>query len=178
MPFANTTTTRPWAIRGADGTIVYEGLGLEPPYDAKNTGSATIGRGEACTLEAGADTSLGRWDLTSSDVTFATELVLGVERVDAAADVGFVGVAKENIPALSTGRVAGAGAIIPVKCLVAPTSNVVGNAVIGSATAGSVDSIATAPTKGTVLGEQVILAGVAAGQSGSTTQLVVLICPR
>jgi hypothetical protein len=168
---------KPYAIRDAAGNAIYESAALASNVlDVYNSGAATIGRGEALTFDIAS--VMARWDyaVTGADTIPATELKGA--RVDAAADVGFLGVALENIPVAVVGRVAGTGSITAVKCLSTLTSNVVGNAVIGSATAGSVDSIATAPVKGTVLGEQLQQAGTGANQTGSATQLLALIAQR
>ncbi len=169
---------RPYAIRDAGGLVVYESAAyVLSALDVVNSGAAAIGRGEAVYLDQ-AGSIFPRWDYSTAGTDTIPLTVIKGKRVDAAANVCFLGVALENIPIAASGSVAGPGSISAVKCLSGPTSDVVGNAVIGSATAGSVDMIATAPTKGTVLGEQMVVAGTGAGESGSATQTVVLIGPR
>lgn len=194
MPRASVLNARPYAIRGNDGTVVYQDMGMDPPYGVVNTGALTINRGEAVYLDVvvsgGLFTgglNLGRWDLTSADVTFATELKLSGKRVDAAANKSLIGVALQDIPVSSVasglvgpGNLAGPGWIVPVKCLTVASlsSNVQGNFVEGSATAGSVDALAATGGVGRTLGKVLVIAGLPTGStpgSGSLTQLVAMV---
>lgn len=178
---------RPLLIRDAAGNYIFEHAAFAwLVEDVKNTGSAAIGRGEAVTLDQ-ADSVLPRWDYSTlgTDVNFAgvqvaggttnSPCVLGGERVDSATDKCFIGVAMENIAVGVTGHVCVAG-ITAVKCLASLTSGVLGNPVIGSATAGSVDAVTTnPPAVGLKLGNIYVLNGTSAAQMGSTTQLAVKI---
>lgn len=173
--------TRPYAIRGADNLVRYESaafaLGVLDFTSAET--STVIARGGAVTIVL-ASSVWPRWDYSTAGTDTITDCLIAGENVDSATDVGFLGVALENVAAGAQGRLAGAGSITAVTCLTAAslTSNVQGNHVIGSSTEGSVDAATTSSTAGRSLGYMQTVVGTSAGQSGSLTQAIVLVSPH
>lgn len=170
---------RQYLVRAADGTAYWDGLlrAGEIMEVINNEASLTLGFGEACREDAGSTGSTWpRWDLAaSSEPVKKEERVL---RISAATNVFLRGVAIENIPSKQQGRVAGTGSLVAVKCINPPTSNIVGSAITGSATAGSVDTVLNGPAAaGICLGLVAKPSGVGAGQIGSTTQLGAFVSP-
>lgn len=171
---------RSWTFFDASGNKYWSGVLVTGQtrmiYNAE--ASATIAAGEAVIASA-ATSSWPHWDrAATSDPVKAQQS--GV-RVAAAASVGFLGVALENIPAGKTGRVGGRGYHVTAKCLTAAslTSNTLGAAATGSATAGSLDAVATELLQGRTLGIVLMPAGVTIpSQSGSLTYIGVDVNPH
>lgn len=160
---------RPWSFFDASGNKYWSGIMLTGKvievYNAE--ASATMAAGEAIIIDE-ASSVWSRWDLAAT--ADAPKQVIGGKRVAAAASVGFIGVAGENIPAGKIGRVYGRGTWAAVKSLASGsiTSNAKGSHVTGSATAGSVDAvIAAALVPGRRLGT-VMIAAAATGIGGTT----------
>ena len=116
-----------------------------------------------------------------TDVSFSTAVAIKALRVSATSNVGWIGVALENIPAGQVGRVCTTGSITAVKVL-SSASTTAGGVAAGSATAGSATVTAPAAAgavrtlaEGAQLGIQVQPVGTGANQSGSTTQSIIII---
>lgn len=179
-------------IRGGDGSIIWEGTGTfgQIIEFAENSATATpatntINRGEAVYLDA-VNSTIGPAYMDGASATSAQVEHIYVKRIDAASNVGLVGVALNTIPIRDVadlvktkyaGPLASTGSLMLVKCLAAPASNALGNYVLPSATAGSVDAntLAAATTAGRRLGILVKQNGVGAGLTGSTTYLGVFV---
>lgn len=186
---------------GPDGTTIYAGVGYtpEPVEVTNNETSATLNAGEAARFDGTRDNAtaatlqctIPRTERVAAGGTTPTDIpqteVFGILRVSAVANVAFVGVALKDIPFGKTAPIAPSGAIVCVQSLASAslTSNVVGTKVIGSATAGKVNSTtsnaagsATAlVAAGTVLGTVLRIAGTGTTATGSDTQLGVLVAP-
>jgi hypothetical protein len=167
---------KPYAIRDAGGLIVYESAAfLQGVEDFKNTSASTlIVRGGAVIIDQ-VNSAFPRWDYSTAGTDTLPKCLIGGIRVASATSTCYLGVALENVPAGQMGRVATTGSISAVNCATSLTSAVLGNSVIGHATAGLVDAVATAPAVGLMLGMMVVINGAASGSSGSTGQLSVLI---
>lgn len=158
---------RPWSFFDASGNKYWSGIMLTGKvievYNAE--ASTTIAAGEAVIVDE-ATSVWSRWDLAAT--ADAPKQVVGAKRVAAAASVGFIGVAGENIPAGKIGRVFGRGTWAAVKCITGLTSNAVGAHATGSATAGSIDTVtAAALVPGRRLGT-VLISRTATGIGGTT----------
>lgn len=171
---------RSWTFFDASGNKYWSGVLVTGQtrfiYNAE--AATTIAAGEAVIADA-ATSSWPHWDraATSEPVKGAQ----GGKRVAAAASVGFLGVALENIPVGKTGRVGGRGYHVTAKCLTAAslTSNLVGAAATGSATAGSLDAAAAELVQGRTLGIVLMPAGTTIpSQSGSLTYIGVDVNPH
>lgn len=177
---------RPWSWFDASGNKLWGGLlraGVIM-HCLSAEASATIQPGEPLRIS---DTGsvFPRWDLaTTADAIKGIMAVIGTT---AAAELLMCGVAIEQIKSGETGRVAGVGSYVAVKCKNPPTSNVRGSAVISDAavarqvdavTSGGAYSQTIAHIKpGLMLGLVAQPAGVGAGQTGSLTQLGIVVMP-
>lgn len=179
---------RSWAWFDSSGTKFWSGLlraGIIYQCLSTEAAGTTLQPGEPVRLVDSAPTAFPRWDLaTTSD---AIKGVLGVIGTTAAAELMMFGVVLEQIPSGLTGRVAGLGSLVAVKCKNPPTSNVRGSAVISdAANARQVDAVTSGGSysqtiahikPGLILGYVDVPAGTGAGQTGSTTQLGIFVNP-
>ncbi len=176
-----------YLIKDAAGNLLWQGaaLILNAIEATSAEASNTVGVGEAVRLD-NTTSVIPRWDYANTGTDVPAPGVVKVLRVSAAANTGFIGVALEPIAPGKQGRIAPVGTITCVKCINPPTSNTLGAAITGSATAGSVDAplaanaVSTAtgiPAGGTMLGRVIQAAGTSANQTGSLTQLGVLVVP-
>lgn len=174
------TYEKPYAIKDAGGNTVYEHAAFVKDWlEVTNSDTATIPRGCGVICDAASGGSVfPRWDYSVAGTDTIPVCVLKGKRVAAVASVNFYGVAGEAIPVGAQGRVLGPGTICAATCVASLTSSTLGGVVVGSATVGSVDSTASLATSGRCLGNLLQANGTSAGQSGSTTQLIVLIAPR
>jgi hypothetical protein len=177
---------RPWAWFDASGNKLWGGVlragRIEHCLSAE--ASVTLAPGEPVRL-SDASSVFPRWDLaTTAD---PIKGVLAVVGTTAAAETGMFGVVIEQIKAGEVGRVAAIGSLVAVKCKNPPGSNVRGSMVISdAAVARQVDAaVANASylvshphvKPGLILGYVAQPAGVGAGQTGSLTQLGILVNP-
>lgn len=177
---------RTYSFVGPDGTLWWSGVmrvGLILEVVSAET-SVTIAPGEPLEFDAASSVSQ-YWDnvdLSTAVLPTPRKHVIGVTRSDAAASEKLIGVATEHIRPGRQGRAAGMGSIVGVKCITAAsiTNNSVGACVISdSANAGQVQATTTIPTvPGACLGNVWFVAGTGTGQSGSLTQLGILVNPR
>ena len=188
-------------VAAGNGTTLWEGTGaLGSVIELVENASITtaIGRGEAVTLATGGSAAEGQFsrlgndwsaigDGTTTTASLPQHARIRGNRVAAAADVCFLGVSLNTIPARDTtdlvttkyaGPIASVGSLMLVVCVSSLTSSALGNAVIGSATAGSVNANTTF-TIGTKLGTLVKANGttIASGQTGSATLCGVFVNP-
>jgi hypothetical protein len=148
-------------ITGPNGTVIYAGTGrvssfLEVALNDTNPAQAAEGL-----IVDSAATVVGLPVNTAA----ATE-VIAAKRIVDANSVGFLGVTIDGIRArtgasgigMTTGRVAGSGSIVPVRCTAAAIA--AGTPVVSSGTAGQVVAAgaksASVPAYGTVLGMCVV----------------------
>ena len=182
-------------IVGGNGTVLWEGTGsFGHVIEMVENGSTTtaIGRSEAVKLDASNSVLGPDWSAMGDGTTAAPSVpqharIRGLQ-VGAAADVGFLGVSINTIPARVdadlvktkyAGPIASVGSLILVKCLSSLTSSALGGCVLGSATAGSVNVTATQASLGIRLGLLVKAPGttLASGQTGSATLLGCFVAP-
>lgn len=168
-----------------DGTTIYNGMGkvMNATEFVSAEASASFAAGEAVRFST--TSVVGRLDSTASTLS---EDLYGL-RVSAAANTGFMGVAMNQVPFGKTGWYAGSGSIVGVKSLASAslTSNTAAAAVIGSSTAGAVNTTAAnaagsatnLPAGGTMLGRVLKIAGTTGGSTdmGSDTQLGIIVAP-
>lgn len=183
-------------IVGGNGTVLWEGTGsFGHVIELVENGSTTeaINRSEAVKLDASNSILGPDWGAIGDGSTTTPNVpqharIRGL-RVAAAADVGFLGVSINTIPARVdadlvktkyAGPIASVGSLMLVKCG-SLTSSVIGNTVKGSATAGSVDAVlrSSFTTGGQQLGILVKLPGttIASGQTGSAALCGVFVNP-
>jgi hypothetical protein len=178
---------KPFAIRDSAGNVIYEGalLYLSDVMSVINTAAAAMNRGDAVLLDPTVTTGTlpPKWGYAATGADIIPKTQLCGLRIATAADIGYLGVALEKIPVGYVGKVAGTGSIVNVN-VGTITSNVRGNAIIGSTLAGLADAVTTnPPAKGISLGMVYLVGGANAtaipnGTSGSATELTALVAPH
>lgn len=153
-----------YRILGPTGAVVWQGAALPGQVllvSNKEATTVSITAGEAVRIDA-TTLMLGHFGMAAS----ATPPIvyIGGLRVSATSNVNWLGVAAETIVPLADGgrpgRVFGPGSICCVQSVAAPTSNTIAANVLGSATAGKVDTAAAAaPGAGTLLGRVIQISG-------------------
>jgi len=180
---------RSWTWFDASGNKFWQGMlraGIIYQCLSTEAAGTTLQPGEPVRLVDAAPTAFPRWDLSATSDPIKG--VLGVLGTTAAAEVGMFGVVLEPIQSGTTGRVAGIGSLVAVKCKNPPASNVRGSMVVSdSGVARQVDAQVQPGTYGTgtaahvkpglILGFVHVPAGAGAGQTGSTTQLGIFVNP-
>lgn len=181
-----TTAESQFKLVGPDGTTHYIGAGkIVGPREVTNDAAAAMLAGEGVIYDN--DSVIARFDTVAAGGTPATDIpqteVLKATRIAAATDGPFLGVTLGAIAVAKQGVVASDGSVLCVQCIDPPTSNTVRSKVIGSSTAGKVNATAAnavdvatgVPAGGTLLGRVLKPAGTGAGQTGSATQLGIII---
>ena len=178
---------RQYLVRAADGTAYWDGLLLAGEiFEAVNAeASATVLAGETVRFDSANTTpSWPRWDLPSTSEPI--KKMLPILRLSGSLNLLLPGVALENVPPGVVGRFAGKGSFVSTVCINPPNSNVVGSGVQSSATVGAVTAnihagVYTANTMhvtpGLGVGFVCKPAGVGAANTGSLTQLGILVAP-
>lgn len=181
-------------VRGGDGTVIWEGTGVfgnviefVQNFATDTPATKNISRGEAVYMDAA--TSIIGPDYMGTATSAPQVEAIYAKRVDAAANVGFLGVALTAIPIRDTtdllktkfsGVVGGHGCLMLVKCLNgALTSDVLGNTIKGSATVGRVDAVTRAAftTGGQQVGIYAKQKGVGGGLTGSADWAGIYVSP-
>lgn len=163
-----------------DGSFQMSGCVLRGvTFEVENSDTNDILPGDVVVMRAGGAThqrsQLGRWDTGNSDRIAPN--AIRVLRGAAASDVMQIGIALEPIPAGAKGEIASLGSIVMARHDGLTTASLGVPIGVSSAGDGSVSENAVF-TDGTILGMVVISNGTGAGQSGSITQVGVLINPR
>lgn len=172
-------------IRGADGTILWQGgQVIAMDYQViSNEATAAAAMGEAMTFDP-QTAALGfipRQETTAAGATPAADLpgtlVIGALRTpaSAAASVPFLGVLQEPCKAGGRGLVAGAGSLTTV--LVTTAVLTLGLKLGTSATAGLCAAVTASTTVGFVLGIVIKINTAGATGTGSTSWAGVLVNP-
>lgn len=163
-------------IRKADGTIVWEGYGfIMNPFEAKANNNLTLGAAVFWNTVVSQSPS-------AAGTTAPLDQVYGVGQVSGVTNAMFCGVALETVSSGGFATIAGVGSVLNVNSLASAslTNNAVKAWVIGSGTAGKVNSTNAKPTTidGT-LGRVVKIAGVVGGStdSGADNELTVVVQP-
>lgn len=176
---------KPYAIRGADGTVSWLGAAIaKNVYMVKNTGAAAMLAGAAVIIDTSSTTQtvIPRCELPGTDDPLSPTagpvqlgLIAGINVVNASS-VGFLGIALEPIAINALGRVGGPGTI--AGCRSTATAIALGALVGGSGTAAQVTTVVTSATLNLVLGICLQTNTVAAPGTGSTASVGVLVSPQ
>lgn len=169
----------PFFVTGADGNIVWNGIGyMHDAVVVVNRDAAAFAAGQAIVHDTvGGKTYAQPWDRTQAAGAIRQEVAALLCDSDTSADQ-FIGVAIKSAAVATQCVVAGDGSVMPVKATAAGT---VRQNCVASATAGSItaqDALPTAPAG--VLGKVVKIAGATGGttDSGSASYLVCAVNPK
>jgi hypothetical protein len=176
---------KPFLIRDAAGNAIYESAAfLQNVEDMQNSDTVVIARGTPVQLDQ-TNSVFPRWDYSTAGTDTIPRCQISVKNC-VSGGKALLGVALETIPfpganqlvpTLTQGRVAVGPTIAAVKSKGSDDATLMDH-VIADATAAQVTTATSLSTLGTGLGYQLIPEGTGAAQSGSATQIIILISPH